>query len=123
MFVFLQNPRVSSIIVLFWLQYLGIVCFLYGFLPMKTPVGGYAVPDDYHAFFKEDGMGTHSNAKLSKPQRLVGQVVFMVIDALRADFVFELDNINKAGLKFKRTDDDLEQGRDLENRKVFIIIK
>ena len=123
MFVFLQNPRVSSIIVLFWLQYLGIVCFLYGFLPMKTPVGGYAVPDDYDAFFKEDGMGTHSNAKLSKPQRLVGQVVFMVIDALRADFVFELENINKAGLKFKRTDDDLEQGRDLENSKAFIIIK
>ena len=90
---------------------------------MKTPVGGYAVPDDYDAFFKENGMATDSNANFSKPQRLVGQLVFMVIDALRADFVFELENINKAGLKFKRTDDDLVQGRDLENRKAFIIVK
>ena len=123
MFVFPQKPTVLSCILLFWLQYFGIVCFLYGFLPMKTPVGGYAVPDDYDAFFKEDGMGPHSNSNLSKPQRLVGQLVFMVIDALRADFVFELDNINKAGLKFKRTDDALEQGNNLGNRKAYIIIK
>ena len=123
MFIFLQKPGVLTCIVLFWLQYFGIVCFLYGFLPMKTPVGGYAVPDDYDAFFKEDGMATDSKANFSRPQRLVGQVVFMVIDALRADFVFELENINKAGLKFKKTDDDFVQGRDLENRKAFIIIQ
>ena len=111
---------VLTCIVLFWLQYVGIVCFLYGFLPMKNPVGGYATPDDYFAFFKdkEDEKEINGRSDLSKPTRMVGQLAFMVIDALRADFVFSFEHINQAGLKFKKLDNVPEQGR---NKKILLV--
>ena len=62
---------------------------------MKNPVGGYAIPADYVAFFN-DTRGTNEapdKSNLNKPKRFVGQLVFMVIDALRADFVFSIKNI------------------------------
>jgi hypothetical protein len=96
-------------IALFWTQYIGIVCFLFGFLPMKNPVGGYASPDDYTAFYKTGNyhrkLGNYRQNDLSdvqKPKRMIGQLVFMVIDALRADFVFSFEHLNQTGLKFKR---------------------
>ena len=80
-------------------------------------MGGYATSDDYGAFFK-NGEGVHTNVDRSKPERLVGQLVFMVIDALRADFVFSSEHINQVGLKFKKTDDSMEQGRNLEKNLI-----
>ena len=79
---------------------------------MKNPVGGYATPADYNAFFN-DTIETNEapdNSNLNKPKRFVGQLVFMVIDALRADFVFSIKNINQAGIKFKKTDDEAGKG-------------
>ena len=89
-------------IALFWTQYLGIVCFLFGFLPMKNPVAGYASPEDYTSFYKGDSNHGIDLSGLDKPERMVGQLVFMVIDALRADFVFPFEHLNQTGLKFKR---------------------
>ena len=107
-----QKSGVLTCIVLFWFQYIGIVCFLYGFLPMKNPVGGYASPADYEGFFNHtrDIDKAQDKSNLNKPKRFVGQLVFMVIDALRADFVFSIKNINQAGIKFKKTDDEAGKG-------------
>ena len=112
MLLTLQKSGVLTCIVLFWFQYIGIVCFLYGFLPMKNPVGGYATPADYNAFFNDTRETNEApdNSNLNKPKRFVGQLVFMVIDALRADFVFSIKNINQAGIKFKKTDDEAGKG-------------
>ena len=94
-------------ICLFWLQYLGILCFLYGFLPMKTPVGGYASREDYTAFYNngDEQQRLHNLSEIHRPKRMIGQMVFMVIDALRADFVFPFEQLNQTGLKFKRIND------------------
>ena len=89
-------------IALFWTQYIGIVCFLFGFLPMKTPVDGYASQDDYTAFYEGNSNHGKDLSHTEKPKRMVGQLVFMVIDALRADFVFSFEHLNQTGLKFKR---------------------
>merc|ERR1712020_381132 len=93
---------VLSCVCLFWVQYMGIVCFLYGFLPMKNPVGGYASSEDYAAFYKETSL---VKPDIAKPKRMIGQLVFMVIDALRADFVFPFEQLNQIGLKFKKFND------------------
>ena len=98
----IKNGGLLICVALFWTQYIGIVCFLLGFLPMKNPVGGYASPDDYTVFYK--GGSNHGNdlSYIDKPRRMIGQLVFMVIDALRADFVFSFEHLNQTGLKFKR---------------------
>ena len=96
-----------SCVCLFWVQYMGIVCFLYGFLPMKNPVGGYASSQDYTAFYKETSL---VKPDIAKPKRMIGQLVFMVIDALRADFVFPFEQLNQTGLKFKKFNDIDAQG-------------
>ena len=98
---------VLSCVCLFWVQYMGIVCFLYGFLPMKNPVGGYASSEDYTAFYKETSL---VKPDIAKPKRMIGQLVFMVIDALRADFVFPFEQLNQTGLKFKKFNDIDAQG-------------
>ena len=41
---------------------------------------------------------------------MVGQLVFMVIDALRADFVFPFEHLNQTELKFKKINDLENEG-------------
>lgn len=59
------------------MQWLAILVFLYGFLPVKTPNPGWAKPSDIPQEIANEW-------KLRK----VGQVVLVVIDALRVDFLY-----------------------------------
>ena len=109
-------------ICLFWLQFAGIVCFLYGFLPIKNPVGGYASQEDYTTFYKGDGNQVPDLSDIHKPKRLIGQLVFMVIDALRADFVFPFEYLNQTGLRFKQINnvENQDSGKHIINNLVQI---
>ena len=42
-------------VILFWLQLVGMVCFLYGFFPIKHPVGGYASPEEDYPSYEHAG--------------------------------------------------------------------
>ena len=100
--------RLSFCVLLFWIQYIGLLCFLYGFFPIKHPVGGHATEDDYPKIYSDTNQNqsylgrSRQNIKMYQPNRLVGQLVFMVIDALRADFVYSEQHLTEHGLKFKQ---------------------
>merc|ERR1719220_379759 len=76
-------------IALLWIQWVAIVVFLMGFLPIKEPVKGTASPDK----------DVPKDVQSEWLKRKVGQVVVVVIDALRADFVMPESLVNN---KFSR---------------------
>ena len=75
---------------------------MYGFFPIKNPVGGYSSEEDYPVFPEKYGKQISGNSPIKKPNRMVGQLVFMVIDALRVDFVFTDEQLSLSGINFKR---------------------
>ncbi|CAB4066957.1 PIGG [Lepeophtheirus salmonis] len=67
-------------LVMFWIQILGFLWFLLGFFPLKTPLKGDAPS------IREEEEEFPSLSLAWK--RRVGQVVIVVVDALRADFSY-----------------------------------
>ena len=91
---------------LFWFQYIGILCFMYGFFPIKNPVGGYSSEADFQFFPEKYGKQISGISHIKKPNRMIGQLVFMVIDALRVDFVFTDEQLSQSGIKLKRSQEN-----------------
>ncbi|XP_040571609.1 uncharacterized protein PIG-G isoform X2 [Lepeophtheirus salmonis] len=90
-------------LVMFWIQILGFLWFLLGFFPLKTPLKGDAPS------IREEEEEFPSLSLAWK--RRVGQVVIVVVDALRADFVFNKTTLESMGLSnddfmLKRADSD-----------------
>ena len=79
---------------------------MYGFFPIKNPVGGYSSEADYPVFPEKYGTTTAGNPLIKKPSRMIGQLVFMVIDALRIDFVFTDEQLSQSGIKLKRSQEN-----------------
>lgn len=72
----MTTMRMKRNLVIMWIQTLAILVFLYGFLPLKEPSEDKATIEDIPKEAQSDWL-----------RRKVGQIVVVVIDALRADFV------------------------------------
>ena len=67
-----------TVIMLLWLQWAGILVFLYGFFPVKTPLDGYAdqsdIPDNIRQVFMCFYVNLH---RLLLPQTLAIFLIFI----------------------------------------------
>lgn len=78
-------------LLLMWSLGLGLALFLYGFFPVKSAVPGVASLYDIPSYHEK------VNAREIWLQRRVGKLVVVLIDALRADFVFSMKKLNDLG--------------------------
>lgn len=90
----MDPPRNLVLVVaaLAWLQVLGMALFLHGFFPSKHFKGqGAQRPED-------EAPGTRPQQQGQLLPRFLGKTVIVVIDALRADFVFDPVSLAPLGM-------------------------
>jgi ethanolaminephosphotransferase len=97
------------------LQVVGLLIFLYGYFPVKRVVPGFAVAEDAPPEPSPDniqhlliGKEFNNASSIQGTGSVYGRLVIMLIDALRADFVF-----GDAGRSMPYTRRLLENGRSL----------
>eukprot|EP00096_Caligus_rogercresseyi_P010442 TRINITY_DN380_c1_g1_i2.p2 TRINITY_DN380_c1_g1~~TRINITY_DN380_c1_g1_i2.p2 ORF type:complete len:303 (+),score=84.53 TRINITY_DN380_c1_g1_i2:1860-2768(+) len=88
-----SRRKILLLLLLFWIHTLGLLCFLGGFFPLKTPLPGKGSP-----ISEEE---TRFPSLSSAWKRRVGQVVLILVDALRSDFVFDGPELEGMGVPYE----------------------